>query len=88
MILEVDNGCINEEVQKALNSFEESSTKTIKISIDEETYRKIKSFGVLIGLDGKEPIFFGNTISKLYDIAKEKIYSDYVWNLSGSVKWH
>ena len=78
MILEVDNGCINEEVQKALNSFEESSTKTIKISIDEETYRKIKSFAILLGIDEKEPILLGNAISKLYEIAKEKIYTDYI----------
>ncbi len=56
----------------------ESITKVVKVVLDEDTYRKIKSFAILLGIDEKEPILLGNAISKLYEIAKEKIYTDYI----------
>jgi hypothetical protein len=52
--------------------------KVVKIALDEDTYRKIKSFAILLGINEKEPILLGNAISKLYEIAKEKIYTDYI----------
>lgn len=57
---------------------QENKLKIIKISITEDIYRKIKSFGVLVGLEDKEPVLFGNAISKLYDLSKDKIYKDFV----------
>ena len=52
--------------------------KVIKICINEDTYRKIKSFGILLGLEDKEHILLGTSITKLYDMSKEKIYQDFV----------
>ena len=56
----------------------ESIMKVVKVALDEDTYRKIKSFAILLGIDEKEPILLGNAISKLYEIAKEKIYTYYI----------
>ncbi|MDD3056150.1 MAG: hypothetical protein PHE16_09745 [Aliarcobacter sp.] len=57
---------------------QDNKLRIVKISITEDIYRKIKSFGVLVGLEDKEPVLFGNAISKLYDLSKDKIYKDFV----------
>lgn len=66
------------EKVKALNNLPESDFKTVKIVISEDIYRKLKSFGILVGFEGKEPEVIGNTIAKLYDMSKEAIYKDFV----------
>ena len=59
-------------------SFPKISTTEIKITINEDIYRKLKSFGVLLGINDKEPILLGNTISKLYDLSKDKIFKEFI----------
>jgi TRAP-type uncharacterized transport system substrate-binding protein len=61
-----------------IDYFNENQQKTIKITIDEDIYRKLKSFGVLLGINDKEPILLGNTISKLYDLSKDKIFKEFI----------
>lgn len=56
----------------------ESIMKVVKVALDEDTYRKIKSFAILLGIDEKEPILLGSAISKLYEMSKEKIYQEFV----------
>ncbi|MCG3655474.1 hypothetical protein L5F23_01995 [Aliarcobacter butzleri] len=68
----------NTNMSVALDKNENNRLRTLKIAISEDTYRKIKSFGVLLGFDEKEPILFGNTISKLYDLSKDKIYQEFI----------
>jgi hypothetical protein len=77
----VNNGYKEElsyEKVKVLNILPESDFKTVKIVISEDIYRKLKSFGVLIGDNSKEPIMLGNVVTKLYDMSKEAIYKDFV----------
>ncbi|MCG3711492.1 hypothetical protein L5F64_00015 [Aliarcobacter butzleri] len=61
-----------------LDENEDNRLRTLKIAISEDTYRKIKSFGILLGFDDKEPVLFGNTISKLYDLSKDKISKEFI----------
>ena len=69
---------LSSEKIKVLNTLPKSDFKTVKIVISEDIYRKLKSFGILVGFEGKEPEVLGNAISKLYDIAKVKIYQELV----------
>ena len=74
----IHNGEVNIQKLESLNKVsinKENEMKVIKICINEDTYRKIKSFAILLGINEKEPILLGNAISKLYEIAKEKIYT-------------
>ncbi|MGJ0493300.1 hypothetical protein [Aliarcobacter lanthieri] len=77
----IHNGEVNIQKLESLNKVsinKENEMKVIKICINEDTYRKIKSFGILLGLEDKEPILLGTSITKLYDMSKEKIYQDFV----------
>jgi hypothetical protein len=82
MLMEnIHNGEVNIQKLESLNKVsinKENEMKVIKICINEDTYRKIKSFGILLGLEDKEPILLGTSITKLYDMSKEKIYQDFV----------
>lgn len=69
---------LSSEKIKVLNTLPKSDFKTVKIVISEDIYRKLKSFGILVGFEGKEPEVIGNTIAKLYDMSKEAIYRDLV----------
>jgi hypothetical protein len=69
---------LSSEKIKVLNTLPKSDFKTVKIVISEDIYRKLKSFGILVGFEGKEPEVIGNTIAKLYDMSKEAIYKDFV----------
>ena len=77
----IHNGEVNIQKLESLNKVsinKENEMKVIKICINGDTYRKIKSFGILLGLEDKEPILLGTSITKLYDMSKEKIYQDFV----------
>lgn len=77
----IHNGEVNIQKLESLNKVsinKENEMKVIKICINEDTYRKIKSFGILLGLEDKEHILLGTSIAKLYDMSKEKIYQDFV----------
>ncbi|WP_323595868.1 hypothetical protein [Aliarcobacter butzleri] len=68
----------NNDKSIKLDENEDNRLRTLKIAISEDTYRKIKSFGILLGFDDKEPVLFGNTISKLYDLSKDKISKEFI----------
>lgn len=68
----------NESISTIVSALEtKEPLKIIKVALNEDIYKKIKAFGILVSDDKNEAILFGNAINKMYELSKSSIAEEF-----------